>query len=241
VDVSTTDWYDCKVAGLERDRLITCDGWPDFYQQCNAFKPHCRETITWECRGKSSQGAMRSGWVNGITPEERAKAIKSQRCSKTSGDIIHMICFQRTPKTILKYYLQFYLFKITSLNDTRDWALYAWTSLYSSWVRNVEGCRKFRQLAFRIARAPFNPQLWFNFSSLSDAEYRLPGAEISQHHHFTLGGMFPVVIRPMNRLIFGYIGDDQWHRFDFEKFEEATFELACCKLGGLTQGQEVES
>jgi hypothetical protein len=26
-----------------RDNLISCDGWPDSYEQHNAFKPHCQD------------------------------------------------------------------------------------------------------------------------------------------------------------------------------------------------------
>jgi len=41
IDVPTTDSY---VAGMSE--LISLNGCPDRYQECNAFKPHCMSVIT---------------------------------------------------------------------------------------------------------------------------------------------------------------------------------------------------
>jgi hypothetical protein len=58
------------MAELRQDKLISCDGWPDPYQECNAFNPHCKDVITCGCRGKLSPGAKGQGRDNVITPEE---------------------------------------------------------------------------------------------------------------------------------------------------------------------------
>jgi hypothetical protein len=121
-------------------------------------------------------------------------SIKSHRWLKQLEDINHSISFQRSPKTILKHYLAVYLFKIASLIHIRDWAVIAWISLYTSQICIAEGGQEFRQLAFRIARAPFNSHLCCGLWFLSTREYRLPGVVISQHRSLTLRGIFPGVV-----------------------------------------------
>jgi len=39
--------------------MISCDGWPDSYQEHNALKPHCMNTITNGMRGMLSPGSTR--------------------------------------------------------------------------------------------------------------------------------------------------------------------------------------
>ena len=56
---------------LRRGKLISCAGWPDSCQESNAFKLHCRDTITSWNRGKFSPGAKGHGRDNAITTEER--------------------------------------------------------------------------------------------------------------------------------------------------------------------------
>jgi len=122
---------------------------------------------------------------------------------------------------IVKCYQEFNLFNITSLIHTRDWVLYAWTSILTSRVHTAEDCQESQQFAFRIGRAPVNPHLDCGFLFLSTQEYQLPGGEISQHRPFTLGGIFRgVVVRQWN-LVFIYIGDGLWPRFDLTNLEEA--------------------
>jgi len=41
IDVPTTDSYDPRMS-----ELISRNGWPDRYQERNAFKPHCMSSIT---------------------------------------------------------------------------------------------------------------------------------------------------------------------------------------------------
>jgi len=43
-----------------KDKLISCDGWPDCYEERKAFKPYCMNTITWGCCGKLLPGARRA-------------------------------------------------------------------------------------------------------------------------------------------------------------------------------------
>jgi len=35
-----------KMSELGKDKLISCNGWPDCHQECNAFKPHQEDVIT---------------------------------------------------------------------------------------------------------------------------------------------------------------------------------------------------
>jgi len=35
-----------KMAEWGKDKLISCDGWPDCYQERNALKPHQDDAIT---------------------------------------------------------------------------------------------------------------------------------------------------------------------------------------------------
>jgi len=178
------------------------------------------------------------GWDSAITPEEERGLYKPGVGREKWRRSIHKISVQRTPKTIIKYYLEFYLFKITSLIHTQDWAVYACTSIYSSPVRVAEDYREFRQFAFRIGRAPFNPHLLCGFSFLSTRQYRLPGDEVSQHRPSTLGGIFWGVVVRRRSLIFVYIRDGNWPRFDLERLETAALRLA--EEEALAQGQEVE-
>ena len=41
INVPTTNLYDARMS-----ELISCNGWPDRYQERNAFKPHCMSAIT---------------------------------------------------------------------------------------------------------------------------------------------------------------------------------------------------
>jgi hypothetical protein len=101
--------------------------------------------------------------------------------------------------------------------------------------------REFQQFAFRIGRATFNSHLRCGVSFLSTREYRLPDAEISQHRRFTLRGIIRGVVVRRGSLIFLYIGDGQWHRFNLSQLETAALKLAVRELGALEEVQEVES
>ena len=57
IDVSTTDSYIAKDVWDKKDKQISRDGWPDRSQERNAFKPHCRSTITRGCCGELLPGA----------------------------------------------------------------------------------------------------------------------------------------------------------------------------------------
>jgi hypothetical protein len=103
--------------------------------------------------------------------------------------------------------------------------LYAWTSVHISRVRTATESREFRQIAFRIGRAPFNPHLRRGFPFLSTREYRLPGAQIAQHRRFTLRGVFRRVVVRRGNLIFVYIGDGNWHWFSLTDLEDAAIAL----------------
>jgi hypothetical protein len=113
-----------KMSELRTNQLISCNGWPDSYQEPNAFKPHCKEAISWGCRGKLSPGAKRAWPSYRNHAWGRRMAIRSQRWTKEFGRIIHKLSFQRSPKTILKYnsefnllYNHFYSYPITQSVD----------------------------------------------------------------------------------------------------------------------------
>jgi hypothetical protein len=76
---------------------------------------------------------------------------------------------------------------------------------------------------------------------LSTQEYRLPGAEMSQHWRLTHRGILRGVVTQRRDLIFVYIGDSCWHRYVLEALEAAALELAARDESALAQGQEVES
>jgi hypothetical protein len=103
--------------------------------------------------------------------------------------------------------------------------LYAWTSVYTSRVRTATESREFREIAFRVGRAPVNPHLGCGVIFLSTRRHRLPGAEISQHRRFTLRGVFRGVVVRRGSLIFVYIGDGNWHRFNLTELEDAAVRL----------------
>jgi len=84
--------------------------------------------------------------------------------------------------------------KITSLINTRDWALYAWTSLHTCRVCTATESQVFQQSSFPIGKGPFNPHLLGGFSCLQVQEYRIPGAEISEHRRTTVQGIFQGVV-----------------------------------------------
>jgi hypothetical protein len=142
---------------------------------------------------------------------------------------------------ISKYDFEFYLFTITSLIHTWDWALNAWTSVHTSRDRTLEGSREFRQLGFWIGGAPFNWPLCCGFSFLSGWENGIPGAEISQHGSFTLLSIFRGVVIGQRRLIFVHFGNGHWHRFDLERLEAAAWNLVRRDMSTLASGQAVVS
>ena len=121
---------------------------------------------------------------------------------------------------ILLRILSIYLPNITSLIHTRDWALYAWTSLYTCRIRTAEESREFRQIDFRIGRAAFNPHLRCGLAFLSERRDSLPGVEIYQHRTFTIRGIFRGVVVRRGNLVFVYIGDGNWHRFKLDVLEQ---------------------
>jgi hypothetical protein len=49
------------------------------------------------------------------------------------------------------------------------------------------------------------------------------------------------VVAQQGNLVFAYIGDGQWHRFDQDRLEAAALELVARELEAFALGQEVES
>jgi len=94
------------------------------------------------------------------------------------------------PKTILKYYSEFYVFHITSLIHTRNWVTYASTPIHTNEVCTAPGCRVVRHSSFSIGRAPFIPHLPGGILFLQAREYQLPGAMVSEVRRTAMGGIF---------------------------------------------------
>jgi len=59
-----------KMSEVGKDKLISRDGWPDCYQERNAFKPHCKATITKGVVASYYRALAGHGQDNAITPEE---------------------------------------------------------------------------------------------------------------------------------------------------------------------------
>jgi len=58
IDVPTTDPHVSWMSEIRKiSGLILRNGWPDCYQERNAFIPHCMSTITEGCCGKLLPGA----------------------------------------------------------------------------------------------------------------------------------------------------------------------------------------
>jgi len=75
-------------------------------------------------------------------------------------------------------------------------------------------CQELQQSPLAVGRAQFNPHLQSGFSYLRTREYRVPGAEISQQRRITIRGVFQGVVVQLGGLVYVYIGDGHWRRFD---------------------------
>ena len=57
--------------------MISCDGWPDSYQEGNAWKPHCMNTMTnWDAWYASAKNiSVRAEWLHqsGCAPSESSE------------------------------------------------------------------------------------------------------------------------------------------------------------------------
>jgi len=73
------------MSGLGKDKLISCDGWPDCYQERNAFKPHQTTRLPEGVKAGCYHALWEHGRDNALTPKEEWMAITSQRRSKELG------------------------------------------------------------------------------------------------------------------------------------------------------------
>jgi len=184
------------------------DGWPDC-QERNAWKPHCTHTIT--IRKMFVVMAARHRGQGGCYKE---KALSRRKWRDKQRDNIQ----HRAPKTILKYYYEFYLltkntFTITSLIHLRNHALCAWTQVHTMRIRTSTCYRDFRQSSLQFGRALFNPHLPGAFLFLWTGRYRLPGAEIFEHRWTTIRGVYRGVVIWRRGVIYLYRGDGLWYHF----------------------------
>jgi hypothetical protein len=120
------------MAELRKDMLISWDGWPDAIRS-ETLSNHITGTQLPESVVPSCYRVLRRhGQDNAITPEEDRGLQRASVGRRIERRIIHKISFQRTPMTIIKYFYEFYLFKMTSLIPTWDWAVHVWTSIYTN-------------------------------------------------------------------------------------------------------------
>jgi hypothetical protein len=134
----------------------------------------------------------------------------------------------RTPKTILKYCPEFYLYftKHYFSHTHWDWALYAWTSLHACRVRIARESPVLRQSSLSLGRGPFNLHLPGGFSFVRVWEDRVPGAITSEYRLTTVWGIFRGLVVSWRSLIFFYLGESLWRRYDLEA-------LGRCRLLGV--------
>jgi len=152
------------------------------------IKPSKTTTKRWHCSGNEKKKLKQQPTVNNQNTEDDLKLLWSIQS----------------------------ITNITTLLSTRDWATYARTSTESTRVRTATHCSVFRQPSFRISSAAFDRHLLCGASLLGNHEYLLPGAEKSQHRGTTRRGLFQGVVVRRGSLVFIYIEDVLWHRFDLE-------------------------
>jgi hypothetical protein len=115
----------------------------------------------------------------------------------------------------LKILLRILSITITSLIHLRDQAVYVWTTLDTIRIRSAEECRVIRRFNYSIGRSTFNPHLPIGFSFLSTQRHRLFGTTVHQHRRVTIRGVGRRVAFRRGDLVYIYIGDGSWRRFDF--------------------------
>jgi len=89
----------------------------------------------------------------------KSEGYKEPALVEGMRSIIHKISFQRTLKTILKYYYEFYLFflkknpPIATLIHLRNQATYVGTTLDTIRIRSATGCRTIRRTTYSAGRS----------------------------------------------------------------------------------------
>jgi hypothetical protein len=104
---------------------------------------------------------------------------------------------------------------ITSLIYLRDQAVYVWTTLDTIRIRSATDCRVIWRFAYSVGRSTPNPHLPSGFSFLLTRQYQLPGVEVSEHRRTTIRGVGRRVAFQRGSLVYIYISDGNWRRFDF--------------------------
>jgi len=117
----------------------------------------------------------------------------------------------------LKILLRNYLLQTitnTSFIHLCDQATYVWETFDTIRIRSPTSCRVIRRSTLSVGRSTFNPHLPSGFSFLSTRGYRLPGVEILEHRRVTIQGVSRRVAAWRGSLVFLYISDGKWRRFD---------------------------
>jgi len=233
-------WYHDHEDGTEGDVLSRNHSWLNTITKGTSW--HCQRCTAQVSGDKLSSKEIVITEIRSLTRTEGAM-IKSSHCSrwwKEPGSNSNPLS-DITSEEHLKISLRIESSKITSLIYTRDWSVYARTQVDTSRVRTAQECRGFRQFAFRIGQVQVNPHIHYGFSLLSTWEYRLPGAELSQHWRCTLRGNLKEVVFRWRNVIFVYSWQGLWHRFDWESLEASALESERREQGALVLAQGVES
>ena len=92
--------------------------------------------------------------------------------------------------------------------------MHVWSTLDTMRIRSATDCRIVRSVTLSAGRSTFNPHLPSGFLFLRTQEYRLPGVAALDHWRTTIRGVCQAVVARQGNLIFLYIGEGHWRRFD---------------------------
>jgi len=159
--------------------MISCDGWPDCYQQHDGLKQHCMKAIThWDAwhliTGRIGKWYDMTAITLWWALESRPRSMGVQAVKEDQNDIAllwqweehaHATTHRRQSETwrmILQYYKEIYLLNIliiASLLHTRNLSLYVWVQIDTTAICCPIESQVLRRsdVLFRIAS--FNPHL----------------------------------------------------------------------------------
>jgi hypothetical protein len=152
------------------------------------YKPSKATIKRWRCLGTEKKGAQAESTVNNQKTEDDLKIL------------LRILSIITT---------------ITSLIHLRDQVVYVWTTLDTIRIRSPTSCRVIWKFAYSIGRSTYNPHLPGGFSFLSTREYRVSGVTVSEHRCTTIRGVGRRVVVHWGSLVYIYLVDGQWRRFDF--------------------------
>jgi len=177
--------------------MKVCNGWPDSQQERNALIPHphaynnqmeciasyyrVHVEMAWrdcnEATMRSEVIASKYGRTNPQRWLERGGIAPAMRWTSSSSNPQATI---RTPKMIVKYYLEFYLHRtiIPSLIHLHDQASYAWIQTDTISIHTEEECRTLRRFHISFGGLTFNSHHPCGIHLHRIYRYQLPGTSV---------------------------------------------------------------